>query len=149
LRDADYPVGDGSRLDGHRPGHHFARTARGRVAHPEDRKNVRIGSLLVELGYVTEAQLADLIADQLRLPAVDLSTADISQAAIAKVPKELAVKHRCRPRWTTASRRQRSRWSGRSHWVTPTWERRQTSGFGLQELQTAVSKTLREEQRVR
>jgi type IV pilus assembly protein PilB len=60
-------------------------------------KNVRIGSLLVELGYVTELQLADLIADQLRLPCADLSTLDLSNAAIAKIPKELAVKHRCLP----------------------------------------------------
>jgi type IV pilus assembly protein PilB len=60
-------------------------------------KNIRIGSLLVELGHVTELQLADLIADQLRLPCADLSTLDISPDAVAKVPRELAAKHRCLP----------------------------------------------------
>jgi type IV pilus assembly protein PilB len=60
-------------------------------------KNLRIGSLLVELGYVTELQLADLIADQLRLPCVDLATTELSPDALAKLPKELATKHRCLP----------------------------------------------------
>jgi type IV pilus assembly protein PilB len=66
-------------------------------------KNVRIGSLLVELGHVTELQLADLIADQLRLPLADFSTLDLSQDAVAKVPKDLAIKHRCLP-WTIDGR---------------------------------------------
>jgi type IV pilus assembly protein PilB len=66
-------------------------------------KNQRIGSVLVELGYVTEAQLADLIADQLRLPSADMASIDISPEAVAKVPKELAARHRCLP-WTVDGR---------------------------------------------
>ncbi len=66
-------------------------------------KNQRIGTVLVELGYVTEAQLADLIADQLRLPSADLSSIDISPEAVAKVPRDLATRHRCLP-WTIEGR---------------------------------------------
>jgi len=60
-------------------------------------KATRIGRLLVELGYVTELQLADLIADQFRLPSADLTTLEVSPDAVARVPRELAVKHRCLP----------------------------------------------------
>jgi len=60
-------------------------------------KTTRIGQLLIELGYVTEMQLADLIADQLRLPSADLTSIEISPDAVAKVPRELAIKHRCLP----------------------------------------------------
>jgi type IV pilus assembly protein PilB len=66
-------------------------------------KNTRIGRLLVELGYVTELQLADLIADQLRLPCADLATVEISPDAISRVPHDLAVKHRCLP-WMVEGR---------------------------------------------
>jgi type IV pilus assembly protein PilB len=57
----------------------------------------RLGSLLVELDYVSETQLADLIAEQLNLPCADLSTLEVSPEAIAKVPKDLALKYRCLP----------------------------------------------------
>ena len=60
-------------------------------------KATRIGRLLVELGYVTELQLADLIADQFRLPSADLTTLEVSPDAVSRVPRELAVKHRCLP----------------------------------------------------
>lgn len=60
-------------------------------------KSTRIGQLLIELGYVTETQLADLIADQLRLPSADLTSIELSPDAVARVPRELAIKHRCLP----------------------------------------------------
>jgi type IV pilus assembly protein PilB len=60
-------------------------------------KTTRIGQLLIELGYVTELQLTDLIADQLRLPSADLTSIEISPDAVARVPRELAIKHRCLP----------------------------------------------------
>jgi type IV pilus assembly protein PilB len=60
-------------------------------------KQARIGRLLVDLGYVTELQIADVVADQMRLPSIDLSTIQISPDAVGKVPRELAVKHRCLP----------------------------------------------------
>jgi type IV pilus assembly protein PilB len=66
-------------------------------------KGTRIGRLMVELGYVTELQLADLIADQLRLPSVDLATLDISADAVSRIPHDLAVKHRCLP-WMVEGR---------------------------------------------
>jgi type IV pilus assembly protein PilB len=60
-------------------------------------KNVRIGRLLIDLGYVTEALLADAVADQLRLPTVDLASVEISPEALQRVPRDLALKHRILP----------------------------------------------------
>ena len=60
-------------------------------------KNVRIGRMLIDLGYVTEALLADAVADQLRLPTVDLASVEISPEALQRVPRDLALKHRILP----------------------------------------------------
>jgi len=60
-------------------------------------RNVRIGRLLIDLGYVTETLLADAVADQLRLPTAQAGTAEISAEALQKVPRELALKHRVLP----------------------------------------------------
>ena len=65
--------------------------------HQKTNKSVRIGQLLVELGYVTEVVLADAVADQLRLPSADLSTVTISADALQRVPRDLALKHQVLP----------------------------------------------------
>lgn len=57
----------------------------------------RLGRLLVELGYVTEAQLAELIADQLRIPCVDIAVVTVEPEALRAVSQDLAVQHRCLP----------------------------------------------------
>ena len=57
----------------------------------------RIGRLLVELGHVTEAQLAELVADQLRIPCVDIEMVTVAPEAQRVVSQELAVQHRCLP----------------------------------------------------
>jgi type IV pilus assembly protein PilB len=53
----------------------------------------RIGRLLVDLGYVTEAQISEVIADQLNIPAADLVAVDVPPEVLARVPKDLAVKY--------------------------------------------------------
>jgi type IV pilus assembly protein PilB len=63
----------------------------------EGEKGARIGRLLIDLGYVTESQLAELIADQLRIPCVDVAAVSIAPEIIKLLPRELAVKYLCLP----------------------------------------------------
>ena len=60
-------------------------------------KGARIGRLLVDMGHVTETQLAELIADQLRIEAVDLRTLTFDPDVLKRLPKELATRHLCVP----------------------------------------------------
>jgi type IV pilus assembly protein PilB len=63
----------------------------------EAEKGARIGRLLIDHAYVTETQLAELIADQLRIPCVDVSAVTIAPEILKLLPRELAVKHLCLP----------------------------------------------------
>jgi type IV pilus assembly protein PilB len=60
-------------------------------------KGTRLGRLLVDLGFATEIQICEVIADQLRIPAADLVAVDVAEDVLAKVSRELAVKHTCLP----------------------------------------------------
>jgi type IV pilus assembly protein PilB len=60
-------------------------------------KGSRIGRLLVDLGYATETQICEVVAEQLNIPAADMVAADITNEALAKVSRELAVKYVCVP----------------------------------------------------
>jgi type IV pilus assembly protein PilB len=53
----------------------------------------RVGRLCVELGYVTEAQISEVIADQLCIPAADLAAVDVPPDVLSRVPKDLAQKY--------------------------------------------------------
>ena len=55
-------------------------------------KNKRLGKILVELGYVSETQIAEALAKQLSLPFVDCSQYRISEEIKSLVPKEVVEK---------------------------------------------------------
>jgi type IV pilus assembly protein PilB len=57
----------------------------------------RVGRLLVEGGYVTEAQICEVIADQLNIPAADLAAVDVAPDVLSRVPKDLCQKYICLP----------------------------------------------------
>ena len=63
----------------------------------QTQKGVRLGRLLIDLGYVSDVLLAESVADQLRLPVIDLGTADLNPDLIARIPRELAIRTRCLP----------------------------------------------------
>ena len=63
----------------------------------QSQKGTRLGRLLTDLGYVTDALLAEVVADQLRLPVVDLSSVSLDPDLLARVPRELAIRTRCIP----------------------------------------------------
>jgi type IV pilus assembly protein PilB len=56
-------------------------------------KGTRLGRLMVDLGFVTEAQICEVLAEQLAIPAADLVAVDIAPDVLAKVTRELAAKH--------------------------------------------------------
>ena len=56
-----------------------------------------LGRVLIELGYVTEAGLVAILAEQLGLEFIDLSDASLDASAIALVPEATARRHSCIP----------------------------------------------------
>ena len=55
-------------------------------------KSKRLGKILVELGYVSETQIAEALAKQLSLPFVDCSQYQIAEEVKSLVPKEMVEK---------------------------------------------------------
>ena len=53
----------------------------------------RLGRLLVDQGVITEVDLAAALAEQFGVPLADLRTVSPEQAAIDRIPEELARKH--------------------------------------------------------
>jgi type IV pilus assembly protein PilB len=60
-------------------------------------RGTRLGRLLTDLGYVTDVLLADAVADQMRLPTIDVAALQIAPDVLAKVPREMALRTRCLP----------------------------------------------------
>ena len=56
-----------------------------------------LGRVLIELGFVTEAGLVSILAEQLGLTFIDLSEAHVDQAAVAMVAEAVARRHSCLP----------------------------------------------------
>ena len=59
----------------------------------------RVGTLLVELGALDDADLAEVLAEHFGLPVVDLRTETPLEDAVALVPESLARAHNCIPLW--------------------------------------------------
>jgi type IV pilus assembly protein PilB len=67
------------------------------LARHKAEKGSRVGRLFVDLGYATETQICEVIAEQLNIPAADMVAVDIPNDVLAKVSRELATKHMCLP----------------------------------------------------
>ena len=59
----------------------------------ESQGSKRFGEMVVELGFITEINLAKALAAKLRVPYVDLSNQEIDEDAVRKIPESLAKKH--------------------------------------------------------
>ena len=57
----------------------------------------RVGRLLVELGYATDAQICEAVAEQLCIPAADMVAVDVSTDVLGRVSRDLAYRHGCVP----------------------------------------------------
>ncbi|MEG2896915.1 MAG: ATPase, T2SS/T4P/T4SS family [Eubacterium sp.] len=56
-------------------------------------KSKRLGAILVEYGYVTEIQLLTALAQRLDLKVIDLTRVEINLEAASKIPKSIAQKY--------------------------------------------------------
>ena len=59
----------------------------------ESQGNKRFGEMVVELGFISEINLAKALAAKLRVPYVDLGNQEIDEDAVRKIPESLAKKH--------------------------------------------------------
>jgi len=60
-------------------------------------KNIPLGEALVELGFITEEKFLTSLANQLKIPYLDMQGVKISQDAIRKVQESVARKHKVIP----------------------------------------------------
>ena len=63
------------------------------LAYQKEHKDLRIGQALMELGYVSEKQVLQALAQRLHLQTIDFSNLTVSVDAVEKLPQELAVKY--------------------------------------------------------
>lgn len=62
-----------------------------------ENSNKRIGEILIDLGYITESQLVQVLEFQLGVPHVDLSKYELDQKLIRYIPESVARRHRVVP----------------------------------------------------
>ncbi|MBP3335149.1 MAG: Flp pilus assembly complex ATPase component TadA [Ruminiclostridium sp.] len=55
----------------------------------------KLGDVLLELGYVSETQLAQALSIRLKVPFIDLTTTKIDIEAVKKIPETIAKKNCC------------------------------------------------------
>jgi type IV pilus assembly protein PilB len=63
----------------------------------QEHRGGRLGTVLVELGYVTTLQIAGAVADQCKLPLVDLDDVEIQPDAVRLLPEQLARRYEALP----------------------------------------------------
>lgn len=63
------------------------------LAYQKEHRDKRVGQILMELGYVTETQVLDALASRLYLKIVDVAQLQVDLNAVAKVNRELAEKN--------------------------------------------------------
>ncbi len=63
------------------------------LSYQKEHRDRRIGQILIELGYVTEQQMLGALASRLELEIVDVSQLEVDLNAVAMISKELAEKN--------------------------------------------------------
>ena len=63
----------------------------------QKQKNIPLGQALVELDFITEEKFLTSLANQLKIPYLDMQGVKISQDAIRKVQESVARKHKIIP----------------------------------------------------
>jgi type IV pilus assembly protein PilB len=59
----------------------------------QKQNNIRLGQAVIALGYVTEKEVLEALAHKLGLPRIRLDTAHVDTKAVAKLPRSLAEKY--------------------------------------------------------
>ena len=63
------------------------------AAQKESNGSKRFGEIVVDMGFISEINLAKALAAKLRVPYVDLGNTEIDEDAVKKIPESLAKKH--------------------------------------------------------
>ena len=58
-------------------------------------EGLKLGDMVLKLGYVSETQLVHALSTRLKVPFVDLTTTKIEPDAVKKIPESIARKHVC------------------------------------------------------
>ncbi|MCL2109243.1 MAG: Flp pilus assembly complex ATPase component TadA [Oscillospiraceae bacterium] len=61
----------------------------------ENPEGLKLGDMVLKLGYVSETQLVHALSTRLKIPFVDLTTTKIDVEAVKKIPENMARKHVC------------------------------------------------------
>ncbi|MEG2350606.1 MAG: ATPase, T2SS/T4P/T4SS family, partial [Hungatella sp.] len=63
------------------------------LAYQKEHKDKRLGQILIEQGYVTERQMLEALAQRLNLEMVNIDELNINEEAVGKIPRSLAIKY--------------------------------------------------------
>ena len=63
------------------------------LAYQKEHRDLRVGQALQELGYVNERQVLEALAQRLQLTMIDIEHTNVDVTAVEKVPQELAQKN--------------------------------------------------------
>ena len=63
------------------------------IEYQKQNPGMRIGNALIELNYITEGQMLEALAAKLNLKTVDLSGISVDIDAVGKIPRQLAEKY--------------------------------------------------------
>jgi type IV pilus assembly protein PilB len=55
--------------------------------------NIRLGSAVIQLGYVTEPEVIEALSHKLGIPVINLETARVDTSIVSLIPRSLAEKH--------------------------------------------------------
>ncbi|MEA4923088.1 MAG: GspE/PulE family protein [Eubacteriaceae bacterium] len=56
-------------------------------------EGLRLGETLIKLGYIKESEMLRALADRLKIPVIDISSADVDRGSVEKIPKALAKQY--------------------------------------------------------
>lgn len=63
------------------------------LAYQKEHKGKRLGAVLMELKFITEKQMLEALGQRLDLKSIDLSDVEVDLLAVAKIPSKIAMKY--------------------------------------------------------
>lgn len=63
------------------------------LVYQKENKGKRLGAILIELGFITEKQMIEALSQRLQIKIADISSMDVDVAAVEQIPQQLAKKY--------------------------------------------------------
>ena len=63
------------------------------LAYQKEHKGVRLGAALTDMGFISEEQLLEALSTLLQARIIDISTIEVDVEAVQKIPRQLAEKY--------------------------------------------------------